>query len=296
MPIPRSSSPQRHVVSACRLLLVLTLGALLVAGCGDDDTASSGTTAGGTAARTAEIAPPDAIADAGKLTFCSELAFPPVEYIDNGEVKGSDIDVGDDIAKRMGVRAQYDNTGFDGIIPALLGGKCDAIISGVNVTPERAEQVHFIEYMKIGQSIMVPPGNPDGIATLEDLSGRSVAVSIGSTNKDYLETASKQLVEAGKDPIDINPFPKDTAGVEALRTGKLDAYFADASIVAFYIQQSPESFELAGKPIRAVIDGIAVRKDDTELQEAIQQAVDAMYEDGTLPEILARWNLGDSVL
>lgn len=277
------------------LLIALALGAL-VAGCGDDDAASSGSTSADTTAQTAEITPPAAIADAGKIVFCSELAFPPVEYIENGEVKGSDIDIGDEIAKRMGVRAQYDNTGFDGIIPALLGGKCDAILSGMNVTPERAREVDFVEYFKMGQAIMVPPGNPDGIRTLEDLSGHTVAVSIGSTNKDFLEEASRRLVAEGKDPIDVNPFPKDTAGVEALRTGKLDAYFADASIVAFYISQSPGDFEFGGEPIRAVTNGIATNPNNKELHEALQQAVDAMYDDGTIPEILRKWNLAGSEL
>lgn len=294
MRTPPSSS--RQPTGRLWLLLLALVAAALVVGCGDSKEKSSGTTSSADPAPTAEIAPPSDIADAGKIVFCSELAFPPVEYIDKGEVKGSDIDIGNEIAKRMGVTAQFDNTGFDGIIPALLGGKCDAILSGMNVTPERAKEVDFVEYFKMGQAIMVPPGNPDDIRTLDDLSGHSVAVSIGSTNKDFLEEASQKLVDEGKDPIDVNPFPKDTAGVEALRTGKLDAYFADASIVAFYISQSPGDFEFGGKPIRAVTNGIATNPSNTELHDALQQAVDAMYEDGTIPEVLKKWNLAGSEL
>ena len=71
----------------------------------------------------------------GTLTFCSDITYPPEEFYQGSKPVGSDIEIGAEIARRMGVKGQFDNTGFDGIIPALLGKKCDAIISGMNDTP-----------------------------------------------------------------------------------------------------------------------------------------------------------------
>jgi polar amino acid transport system substrate-binding protein len=81
----------------------------------------------------------------------------------------------------MGVKAQFDNTGFDGIIPALLSKKCNAIISGMNDTAQRRKQVGFVDYLRVGQSLMVKKGNPDHINGLVSLSGRTVSVELGTT-------------------------------------------------------------------------------------------------------------------
>src|SRR6187397_2652818 len=86
---------------------------------------------------TAAIAPPPNIASAGKIVFCSDLGYPPMESLQGSQPVGADIDIGSAIAKSMGVEAQFRNVGFDGIIAALLAKKCDAIISGMTDTAER---------------------------------------------------------------------------------------------------------------------------------------------------------------
>src|SRR5438128_10873290 len=101
----------------------------------------------------------------------------------------------------MGVPAQFDNTGFDGIIAALLAKKCDAIISGMNDTPERRKQVAFVDYLKVGQSFMVKAGNPVHITSIATLAGKAASVETGTTNKDYLDARSKHLTSQGKKGI-----------------------------------------------------------------------------------------------
>ena len=107
----------------------------------------------------ASIQPPPGIAKAGKIVFCTDATYPPEEYFKGSKIVGSDIDFGTAIAKLMGVKAQFKNTTFDSIIPALLTKKCDAIISGMNDTAERRKQVDFVDYLKVGQSLMVKKGN-----------------------------------------------------------------------------------------------------------------------------------------
>jgi polar amino acid transport system substrate-binding protein len=232
----------------------------------------------------------------GKLVWCSDITYPPEEFYQGTKPVGSDIEIGAEIARRMGVKAQFDNTGFDGIIPALLGKKCDAVISGMNDTPERRKQVAFVDYIKVGQSFMVKKGNPENITGVPSLAGKSASVEVGTTNKDYLDEQSKKLTAQGKKPIDVVTFPKDTDAANALKTGKVDAYFGDAPVVAYYIEKDPASFTFGGSPINPILVGIAIRKADTELQAAVKKAIDAMYADGAMAKILEKWQLSAAAL
>jgi polar amino acid transport system substrate-binding protein len=243
----------------------------------------------------AAFGPSSASAAGGKLVFCSDITYPPEEFYQGGKPVGSDIDIGRDVAKRLGRTAQFDNTGFDGIIASLLAKKCDLIISGMNDTPERRKQVGFVDYIKVGQSLMVKAGNPAKISTLSSLAGKSVAVEVGTTNKTFLDQESKKLKKAGKQAIKVTPFPKDTAAAAALKTGRVDAYFGDSPVVAYYVQQD-KSLAFGGSPVNPILVGIAVRKDDATLKSGVQKAIDAMYKDGTMKRILAKWKMSATAL
>jgi polar amino acid transport system substrate-binding protein len=285
-------SPRKLTAPAGALVVLL---AVIAAGCGGGSKSSnSGTTTAGSASA---IQAPASIKSAGKIVYCSDITYPPEESYKPGTntPEGSDIDIGDYIAKKMGVKSEWDNTGFDGIIAALLAKKCDAIISGMNDTPERKKQVDFVDYLKVGQSFMVKAGNPDNITGVPSLSGKSASVETGTTNKDYLDEQSKMLKSQGKKGIKVVTFPKDTDAANALKTGKVDAYFGDAPVVAYYIEKDPKSFEIGGTPVNPISIGIAIRKGDTELQAAVKQAIKDIYADGTMDKILVRWKLGKAV-
>lgn len=285
-------SPRKLTAPAGALVVLL---AVIAAGCGGGSKSSnSGTTTAGSASA---IQAPASIKSAGKIVYCSDITYPPEESYKPGTntPEGSDIDIGDYIAKKMGVKSEWDNTGFDGIIAALLAKKCDAIISGMNDTPERKKQVDFVDYLKVGQSFMVKAGNPDNITGVPSLSGKSASVETGTTNKDYLDEQSKMLKSQGKKGIKVVTFPKDTDAANALKTGKVDAYFGDAPVVAYYIETDPKSFEIGGTPVNPISIGIAIRKGDTELQAAVKQAIKDIYADGTMDKILVRWKLGKAV-
>jgi polar amino acid transport system substrate-binding protein len=276
---------------------VLVLLALTAAGCGGSNKSAATTPATTTSGGGASIQAPAAIKSAGKLVFCSDITYPPEESYKAGTTtpEGSDIDIGNYIAKKMGVTGRFDNTGFDGIIAALLAKKCDAIISGMNDTPARRKVVSFVDYLKVGQSFMVKSGNPQNITGLDSLAGKAASVETGTTNKDFLDAQSKKLVAQGKKAIKVVPFPKDTDAANALKTGKVDAYFGDAPVAAYYIEKDPSSFSIGGTPVNPISIGIAILKSDTELQAAVTKAVDAMYADGTMDKILMTWKLGKAV-
>jgi polar amino acid transport system substrate-binding protein len=283
------------VLAGATVLLLAFAGS----GCGGSSKKSSESTTTQTtnAGNGASITAPASIASAGKLVFCSDITYPPEESYKEGTTtpEGSDIDIGNYIADKMGVKARFDNTGFDGIIAALLAKKCDAVISGMNDTPERRKQVAFVDYLKVGQSFMVKKGNPENITGIDSLAGKSASVETGTTNKDFLDAQSKRLTSQGKKAIKVVTFPKDTDAANALRTGRVDAYFGDAPVVAYYIEKTPEAFSLGGTPVNPISIGIAINKSNTELQSAVTKAIDMMYSDGTMDTILTRWKLAGAV-
>jgi len=276
---------------------IVLLLALAGSGCGGSSNKSSESTTTTTAGNGASITAPASVSSAGKLVFCSDITYPPEESYKQGTTtpEGSDIDIGNYIAEKMGVKARFDNTGFDGIIAALLAKKCDAVISGMNDTPERRKQVAFVDYLKVGQSFMVKKGNPEHITGLDSLAGKSASVETGTTNKDFLDAQSKRLTSQGKKAIKVVTFPKDTDAANALRTGRVDAYFGDAPVVAYYIEKTPDAFSLGGTPVNPISIGIAINKSNTELQSAVTKAIDMIYSDGTMDTILIRWKLAGAV-
>ena len=231
-----------------------------------------------------------------ELVFCSDIAYPPMESYEGPEAVGADIDIGDEIAARLGRTAVYSNIGFDAIIAALLGNQCEAIISSINNTPERAEQVDFVDYLYVGQSLIVPKGNPLGLSTLETLCGHTAAAQVGTTNLDALNIASEECVAAGEEPIDIVGFPSNTDAVLALKADRADAVETDSPVAAYYVAQDPETFELGEAVIDPILVGIAFNKDNTELRDQVQAVIDEMYADGTMMEILEKWQLTDFAL
>jgi polar amino acid transport system substrate-binding protein len=248
----------------------------------------------------AGLVPPDRIKTAGKLIFCSDVSYAPEEFFakDGTTAQGSDIDIATEIAKRWGVTVEIDNTGFDSIILALNAKKCDLVISGMNDTADRQKQADFVEYLSVGQGLLVPKGNPKGIHTLDDLSGKSVAVQLGTTNLIALNAKNDELKAAGKPAIDIQGFKQDTQAFAQLGLGRVDAYSTDSPVVAYYnsLPANAGKYEIGGQPIAPALIGIAMRKDETGMKAAVQAAIDAMYADGSLKAIVVKWGMTDAVV
>jgi len=269
--------------------------AVFVSACGDDDSGSSDSDSsdkGSSSKSDSDIDTPAPLEAGGDLVVCTDVPYPPAEYQEGTEFKGYEVEMLESVAERMGVTAEFQKTGFDGIIGALQAKKCDAIVSSMNITSEREEQVAFVPYMTIGQAVAVTPDAEGSINALEDLAGKTVAVQVGTTLKALIEKENANLDE----PIKVQSFPDAGAAAAALQTGKVDAFFADAPVVADYVNKQPDNFAIGGTQIDELPAGIALRKEDSELQDAVQEVIDAMYEDGSLEKIFAKFNVDEFLL
>lgn len=243
------------------------------------------------AAQPPTIAPPPDIKSAGKIVFCMDWTNPPMEFHNGPTLVGSDVDIGRRVASLLGVKAQYNYLGFDGLIPALITHKCDAVIDEVNDTPARAKQVNFIDYLDVGQAMIVNKKHPFWVRSLEGLSGKTVSSQSGTTEYQELQAVNKKLAKAGKKQISIKLFPAGSDGEEALRLDKVDAVFDEAPVIAYYIKRFPTIFTFGSPQFFSEPVGIAVPKDRTALTAAIRSAVKLSYSNGSMCSILKKWEM-----
>jgi len=295
-------------MKAIRFASVIMLVAMVLVACAPAAPSSTTTT---TSATPVATIPSDQLVQSGLLFFCSDIPYPPQEYFDqNGNPQGTDIDIATEIAHRLGLKALFVNTVFDSIIPALSSGKCDAIISAMNITTDRQKQISQIKYFQAGQSMVTLKGNPNKINTLMDLCGKAAAAESGTTEADYIggtgdyagKGLTQQCTAAGKQPITLVVAQKDTDALQQLQSNKVVIYMADSPVAAYYTVQHPDQFELAagGQVLEPIDEGIGVlcgtAKDCTNaplspVGSAIQTALKSMMADGTYTKILQKWNL-----
>lgn len=239
---------------------------------------------------------PEAVAKDGKLTIGSELTYAPVEFVaaDNKTPIGIDIDIAGAVAKTLGLTADVQSSTFDAIIPAI-GTKYEAGFSAFTITPERLKTVNMVSYFSAGSQYAVAKGNPEDVDPA-DLCGLSVGVQTGTVQQDELDAASKACTDAGKDAIDVLPYDSQAAVATNLAGGKLQAMYADSPITAYAVQQSGGAIEALGDVTDAAPYGVVVAKDDTQLAEAIQGALQKLMDDGTIKAIADSWGSGDAAL
>ncbi|MFN2626252.1 MAG: ABC transporter substrate-binding protein [Mycobacteriales bacterium] len=280
--------------------IALAFSTLLLAGaCAKSDDNPTLSPPSGSTSPTAEslFAKLPARIQASKLVkVASDAAYPPIESVEGGKIVGLDPDIADALGKKLGVSFVFTATGFDGIIPALKAQRFDVVMSAMTDNADRRKQIDFVDYFSAGTAIIVKKGNPQGIKSLDDLCGKTIAVQKGTVQVDI---ATKQQAKCGSNKIVIKTFPKDTDALLQVRNGRAVADMNDLPVAVYTATTSGggNDFEVvAGQQYEAGPYGIGVRKDDTQLRDAIQAALKAIIDDGSYDQILAKWNVTSGAL
>ncbi|MEX6509041.1 ABC transporter substrate-binding protein [Jiella sp. M17.18] len=276
----QSTSPLGAPRGLARLLAASLLGAALTSG----------------AARAADDDLPASVASSKTVTFCSSLSQPPLEFVDqNQNPVGSDIELGNALAKSLGLKTKWINIPFSGLIPALQAGQCNAIMSQLFIKPQRLEVIDELPYM-YSQEILIFKKGATVADDPVDMSGKKVATVTGTTATVLLEDANKKLKAAGKPLINIVEFPTGTAAFQQLVIGQVDAYGAAYEIGTYYDKQNPDEIVAGSKPFYKILTGIGIRKDEPGLSKAFEKQLAALMKDGTYQAIFKKWDLATDML
>ncbi|GED16784.1 ABC transporter substrate-binding protein [Aneurinibacillus migulanus] len=221
----------------------------------------------------------------GKLTFALSGMAKPYNYTDqNNTLIGFDVDIANEVAKRLGLQPVPVQTTWGSILQGLKAGKYDAIIGGMSITEERAKQVDFSQPYFLSQAVIfVNENNSSGIKGKEDLQGKVVGVVTASTYKDF---AQELVGPNGK----VREYETDIFALQELKNeGRVDAVITDLGVGQHAIQESNIPVKAVGQPVYVDKCGIPVQKGNKELVEAINKALEEMRADGTYLEISKKW-------
>ena len=240
-----------------------------------------------------QAAAPKSLVSSGKLTYGVAATFAPFEFQDNGQLTGFDIEFGAAVAKAMGLAPSPLNMDFNGLIPALQGKRIDVINSAMYINPKRAEQVDFVPYMRIGNELVVRKGNPKNISGRNmDLCGKTAAVTLGGIEQTYATEDSQKCTASGKSAINIMTLPTAQDSALAVSSGRADVYYDSTPGATKAVNARPDAFQIAGPQFETKTQiGMAVRKGDAEMKQAIEQAIQVVVKDGTYDQLLKKYNL-----
>jgi polar amino acid transport system substrate-binding protein len=274
---------------------------LFVAACGDDDGDGGGQA--GDRGNLTELGAmlPEQIAQARTLKVGSDIAYAPVEFFKEGtqEAQGIDVDLCNAIVGTFGsgFTCTFQNTTFDGLIPALNAKRFDAIMSALSDTKERQQAITLIDYFNAGTSILVRKGNPEGIRSLDDLCGKTIGLQRGTTQEELANEQRDKCRTSGKD-LTVLTFDKDTDALLALKAGRSVADMNDFPVAAYNAKTSGggSDFEVVGAQVDPAPYGIGVRKDDTALRDALQAGLRQIISNGTYDQVLQKWDVTQGAL
>ncbi|MCC9197169.1 ABC transporter substrate-binding protein [Arthrobacter sp. zg-Y820] len=273
---------------------------LLLTGCVDNSAAeapavtTSGSDGGAetiTVEKNEELAAklPAKIREAGVLNVGMANNYPPNEFKDpNGDPAGWSVDLTNALGQSLGLTVNFDIGTFDNIIPSVNAGKDDMGMSSFTDTVEREKQADFINYYSAGIQWASPQGKD---VDPNNSCGLKVAVQT-TTYEDTHEVPakSKACTDAGKPAIEIFRYDTQDQATNALVIGQVDAMSADSPVTLYAISKSDGKLQTAGDPSEVAPYGIPMAK-GSELTPVLQEALQALIDDGTYNEVLSKWGV-----
>ncbi|MEU1377337.1 ABC transporter substrate-binding protein [Streptomyces triculaminicus] len=311
-----ASTTPRPAAARSRLAAVGAIavaGTLLLTGCGDQrDKTTTGNGAGTTANSNAPLFDklPKKIQDAGVIKVGSDIAYPPVEFKKDGKVVGIDPDIAAAMGKELGVKVQFENGTFDALLTGLRSKRYDIAMSAMTDTKDRqegidpktkkkvAEGVDFVDYFNAGVSLYTKKGETKGIGGWSDLCGKKIGVQRGTVSHDLAKAESEKCEKDDKDAIGMEAFDTDLEAQTRLKAGGVDAVSSDFPVAAYAVKTSGggKDFELVGDQVEAAPYGIAVAKQNSQLRDALREALEAILKNGAYEKVVKTWGVDAGVI
>lgn len=241
---------------------------------------------------------PQTIKDAGVLMIGMERDHPPMEFIDpkTNELVGFDVDLIQAITKKLGVKAEFVHSRFEGLTPNLQSGRINLIISGMYDTPKRRENFDFIDYLSAGTTFYTLDATKD-IQEPKDFCGKVVTTNRGTTYPDSVKKWSDEnCVAAGLSPIEVITDTDMASEFLYINQGRAAGSVQGTEAIPTVLASKEGPFRVVGKPFTNVRIGIGFNKADTELRDAVLAAFTEIHKSGEYDALLKKWGIEASRL
>ena len=232
----------------------------------------------------------------GKSTLVAAIVpnYPPFEYKDpaTDKLMGFDVDLGEAIAAKLGVKLQWEETGFDQMMSALTTNRVDVILSGMTDLPSRREAVNFLDYVTGGPQFYTVKARAGEFASIDALCGKTVGASRRTSWPDDIANWSNEhCVKAGKKPVNVSGTNGSADARVQLRQGRIDAAVQGGETLPYQNSVEENAYVPIGKPFLSQYNGIGMAKGNTALNAGLTAALNQLIADGTYQKILVKWGL-----
>jgi len=221
---------------------------------------------------------------ADKINFGVSATYPPFESLDaSNQIVGFDIDLAKALCKQMQADCTFTNHAFDSLIPSLKFKKYDAVISGMDITPERSKQVAFTDPYYANSAVVI--AKKGAYKSFDELKGKRIGMENGTTHQKFIMDKHPEITTV--------PYDSYQNAKLDLQNGRIDAVFGDTAVVTEWLKANDKLAAVGDK----VTDkdyfgtglGIAVRQGNTELQQKFNAALEKVKKDGTYETIYKKW-------
>jgi polar amino acid transport system substrate-binding protein len=213
---------------------------------------------------------------------------------DPENIIGIEPDLLDAAGECLGFTTEYSKLDFAGLVPALQSGRLDLVAAGMYSSPERVQEVDFVEYMKAGEAALVAAGNPKGLDDLSKVCDVTAALVVGTVENEILSEQSDKCEAEGQPPIETLSFPSIDRAQSALALGEADIVLTDAGVAAYLAEKASDKLAVGFDLPTEFRFGFAVNKEDTELRDGLHAALMQLHEDGTLQDAVKQWGFDES--
>ena len=218
------------------------------------------------------------------LRFATEASYPPFEFVDSdNKIQGFDVDLANALCKEMDATCTFTNQAFDSLIPSLKFRRFDAVMAGMDITPDREKQVLFSKPYYDNSAIFI--AQKGKMADVAALKGKRVGVQNGTTHQKYLSDKHSDIT--------VVPYDSYQNAVLDLKNGRIDAVFGDTAVVNEWLKQNanlaPLGEKVTDKDYFGTGLGIALRQGNSELQGKFNAALEKIKADGTYKTIYSKW-------
>ncbi|WGS51632.1 ABC transporter substrate-binding protein [Paraburkholderia sp. D15] len=232
----------------------------------------------------------------GKSTLSAAIVpnYPPFEYKDpaTDKLMGFDVDLGEALAAKLGVKLEWQETNFDQMMSALTTHRVDVILSGMTDLPARRGAINFLDYITTGPQFYTAKARAGEFPNMEALCGKVVGTSRRTSfPNDIANWSNEHCVKAGKPAVKVVGTDGSSDARMQLRQNRIDAAVQGGETLPYQNSIEQNAYAPIGQPFLSQYTAIGMSKDNPKLNAALTQAFNQLVADGTYQKILAKWGL-----